>query len=250
MNQNRRNKILEMLEANSTISNTEIMDTFGVSIETVRRDLAYLESRGALERVYGGAVRKNFINSEPEYVRREQHNKQEKTAISEQAQKYIEDEDTVFFDIGTTVLQIARNVDENKHIKAFTNSLRVATLLSERGCDVFISGGKLREGELSVSGSMAERNMDAFNIDKAFIGAGGITANGITDFIESEASLRSRIIKNASKVIVVADHTKFAVRAMCNVCTAADIDVLITDSKAPKNILKSLEKQGVKIIVT
>ena len=88
-----------------------------------------------------------------------------------------------------------------------------------------------------------------FNIDKAIISAAGITEDGISDFIVDEASLRSKAVSNASKVIVLADYTKFGVRAVCKVCAIEDVDVLITDSKAPKNILKKLEKKGVQIII-
>ena len=148
------------------------------------------------------------------------------------------------------VFQTGRIQWKNKNITAFTNSLRTAIVLAERNFKVFLPGGQLRRDELSLSGSMTELNMESFNIDKAFIGAAGIDKDGITDFIESEAYLRKKIIKNARKVIVVADHTKFSVRAMCNICTSAEIDVLITDEKAPKKILRELENQGVKIIVS
>jgi DeoR/GlpR family transcriptional regulator of sugar metabolism len=91
--------------------------------------------------------------------------------------------------------------------------------------------------------------MKNFNVDKAVIGAGGITENGVTDFIIEEASLRSQIIKNAREVIVVCDYSKFNIRAMCNVCDIEDIDVLVTDSKAPKTVLEKIRKKGVKVIV-
>lgn len=250
MNRERRNKIAEMLETKATIQNSEIMERFGISIETVRRDLEFLEKEGVLERVYGGAVRKSFINSEPVYKRRLDTSRSEKALIAAEAQKFIDKDDTIFFDIGTTVGLIAERVEKGKNITAFTNSLRTAIALAERDFKVFLPGGQLRCDELSVSGSISERNMDCFNIDKAFIGVGGISKDGITDFVESEASLRKRIIQNARKVIVVADHTKFAVRAMCNICGAADIDVLITDEKAPRKILKELENQGVKIVIS
>lgn len=249
MNQERRNKIAEMLENNPTIKNSEIMEEFGISIETVRRDLAFLEKQGILERVYGGAIKKNFINSEPDYKRRLNTSKNEKLLIAEAAQKYIDERDTIFFDIGTTVGCIAKITDSSKNITAFTNSLRTALELSGRNFRVFLPGGQLRGGELALSGGMSEENMDRFNVDKAFIGAAGVSREGITDFVESEANLRRKIIKNAGKVIVAVDYTKFAVRAMCNICAASEIDVLITDSKAPHKILKELENQGVKIII-
>ncbi len=249
MNQNRRSKIVEMLNKQHTITNSELMDTFSISIETVRRDLAYLENQGLLERVYGGAVKKNFMNTEPEYTNRQNENLLEKQLIAKEAEKLIDLNDTLFFDIGTTTLSLAQNLNNSKNIKAFTNSLRVATALSEKGCDVTVTGGKVRNGEFAVSGFIAENNMRQFNFDKALIGVAGIDENGITDFIPEEANLRRQIIKNSRKTIVMADYTKFGVRAICNICPLNDIDILITDKKAPSDILKKLEKLGIDIII-
>lgn len=249
MNRDRRNQIVEMLNRQQTIKNAEIMEKFNISIETVRRDLAYLEERGFLERVYGGAVRKSFMNSEPEYISREKESSGEKVAIAKEAEKLIHSNDTVFFDLGTTVQLIAQNLGEDKTITAFTNSLRTAITLSEKASSVIIPGGQVRNGEYAVSGSMAERNMSQFNVDKVFIGVGGITEEGITDFIQNEAVLRTQVIKNAGKVIVVADYTKFGIRAMCNICDMEDIDILITDEKAPVDMLKNFEKNGTKVII-
>ena len=245
MNQERRDKIVEMLSKKQTIKNDEIMERFGVSIETVRRDLAYLEERGLLERVYGGAVRRSFMNAEPEYISREKENLDEKLAIAAEAEKLISPDDTVFFDVGTTVLLVARALGAGKRINAFTSSLRTAITLCEKECEVIIPGGRLRNGEFAVSGSMAESNTAMFNFDKAVIGLAGITEKGATDFILSEVGLRAMAIKNAATVIAVADYSKFGIRAMCNVCALEDIDVLITDEKAPAEMLRSFEKAGV-----
>ena len=121
--------------------------------------------------------------------------------------------------------------------------------MSEKCSEVIITGGRVRPGELSLSGSIAESNIAKFNIDKAIIGAAGITSDGISDFIPDEAGLRSQIIRDADKVIVLADFAKFGIKAMCKVCSLSDIDILITDSKAPKEILKKIEKKGVQIII-
>ena len=249
MNQERRNKIVEMLGRQQTVTNAELMEKFGISIETVRRDLAYLEGKGLLERVYGGAVRKAFLNTELEYISREKVSSNEKTAIATEAEKLIDSNDTVFFDLGTTVQEIARKIDKNKKITAITNSLRTATALSENNCEIIMTGGHLRNGELALSGSIAENNMSLFNLDKAVIGVAGITEDGITDFVFNEASLRAQAIKNAGKVIAVADHTKFGIKAMCRVCDISQIDVLITDDKSPKDVLKKIKKSGVQVIV-
>ena len=249
MNHERRSQIIDLINKKNTITNGEIMSTFGVSIETVRRDLAYLEGAGLLERVYGGAVKKGYIKVEPEYLNREKDNVNEKELIAIEAEKLISANDSVFFDLGTTVLFVARNLDANKKITSFTNSLRTAIELSDKGVSVVVPGGELREGEYSISGSLAESNMKSFNIDKAIIGVGGIDEKGITDFIIKEAGLRTQIIENARTVIAVCDYSKFGIRALCNVCDINGIDVLITDSKAPKNVISKIKKKGVRVII-
>ena len=163
MNQCRRERIVEMVNKNNTISNDEIMTTFNVSIETVRRDLSYLEKRGLLERVYGGAVKKKFMSVEPKYISRESVNMVEKQKIASLAETFVLENETIFFDLGTTVLLVASLLKDEKQITAFTNSLRTAMCLSDKNQNVIIPGGKLRGGEYAVSGSIAEDCMLNFN---------------------------------------------------------------------------------------
>lgn len=248
MNQDRRKKIVELLEKQGAVTNDQLMSTFQISIETVRRDLGYLEKCGLLERVYGGAVKKRFMRVEPDYVNRENEHAQEKREIAKCAVDFIDGDESIFFDIGTTVLAIAQSVGEKK-FRAFTNALRTAIVLSEKDVDVTLTGGSVRKGESCVSGSIAEETMRCFNLDVAFIGAAGIDENGITDFVPQEAFLRKKVIENARKVIVVADYSKFGVRASCNVCPLEEIDVLITDEKAPRDFLKKIQKKGVTLVI-
>ena len=111
--------------------------------------------------------------------------------------------------------------------------MHTAIALTQKGCDVFLAGGKLRNGEFSLSGSLAEKYLSNYNIDIAFIGAGGITEKGITDFISDEATLRKSVIDNATKVVLVADYSKFGVRAMCNVCEIKDTSTVIISANSP-----------------
>ena len=249
MNQERRNQIVEMIREKQVVKNSELMERFGISIETVRRDLQYLEEQGVLERVYGGAVRKTFLNMEPTYANRENVASAEKQAIAAEAQKLIMPHDTVFFDLGTTVKLLAQMLEKTKPVTVFTNAVRTALLLADQeNCDVILPGGRLRARELSVAGPITEENMRRFNVDKAFIGFAGITEEGITDYIVDEAILRGDVIKNARQVIVVGDHSKFGGRAVCKVCSLEDIDVLITDDKAPREFLEMLRGRGVEVI--
>lgn len=249
MNQKRRNEIAEMIEKQHTVTNHELIEKFGISIETVRRDLAYLEKHGVLKRVYGGAVKNEIAKNEPLYISREQINSDEKERIAEATEKLINSDDIVFFDLGTTVEKVAKKLRKDKSIHAFTNAVRTAIVLSEKSDEVILTGGKIRAGEYALSGGIAEENLSKFNIDKAIIGAAGITDTGVSDFITDEALFRKKVIENAKEVILISDYTKFGVKAMCNVCDISCINVLVTDEKAPKEVLKSIEKKGIKVIV-
>lgn len=225
------------------------MERFDISIETVRRDLEYLEQQGYLRRVYGGAVLNTALSSEPEYNNRTKVLFKEKAAIAAEAVKLIHPGDSIYLGVGTTVQAMAVYLKNMGEITVFTNALRTAVELSESpNCTVILSGGQLRSKELAISGYPAEENFANFNVDRAFIGIGGITESGITDFHIGEARLHRQLIKNARQAIVLADSGKLGRRAVVNVCPLEDIDVVITDSNAPNHIIKSLEQAGVQVI--
>ena len=246
----RRNQIIDMITQQRTVKNAELMERFGISIETVRRDLEYLEQQGYLRRVYGGAVVNTSLSSEPEYTSRAKARSEEKLAIAEAAAKLIGEQDSVYLGVGTTVQAVARYLRGKSDLTVFTNALRLAVELSELpNCTVILPGGKLRSKELTVSGFPAEENFQHFNVDKAFVGVGGVTESGITDFHIDEASLHRQLIQNARQAIVLADSGKLGLRGVVNVCPLDAIDILITDSGAPKHVVKALEQAGVRVII-
>ena len=246
----RRSQIAELINRQKTVTNTELMERFGVSIETVRRDLDYLEQQGVLRKVYGGAVVNVSLNSEPEYASRSRTNHEEKNAIAQAAARLISPGDTVFLGVGTTVQAMVPHMKNIGQLTVFTNALRTAVELMENpDCTVILPGGQLRVKELTLSGFPAEENFKNFNVNKAFVGIGGITEDGITDFHLGEARLHRQVILNAQQSVALADSTKLGVRAMNNVCTLEQIDLVVTDGNADQRILKALKKAGAKIIV-
>lgn len=250
MNQDRRNQIIDLVTQQRTVKNTELMERFGISIETVRRDLKHLEQQGYLKCVYGGAVLNSSLGNEPEYAQRVKNRFREKTAIAAAAARLVKPGDSVYLGVGTTVESMAQYLKNFKELTVFTNALRTAIALSEcSGCSVFLSGGQLRAKELTLSGFPSEENFDHFNVDKAFVGIGGIAGDHVTDFHLGEARLHNRLIQNARQAIVLADSGKLGVRAMTNICTLKDIDIVITDSGATKQQIRELEQAGVQVIV-
>ena len=250
MKLDRRKQIVDLITQQRTIKNSELMERFDISIETVRRDLEYLEQEGFLRRVYGGAVVNTSLSSEPEYASRAKFRSGEKNVIAAAAAKLVDDRDSIYLGVGTTVQAMAQCLRGHGELTVFTNALRTAVELSELpNCTVVLPGGCVRPKELTVSGFPAEDNFAHFNVDKAFIGIGGITESGVTDFHIGEANLHRQLIRNARQAIVLADSGKLGLRGVVNVCPLEDIDIVITDAAAPRKIVKTLEQAGVRVII-
>lgn len=138
----RRAQIVDLINKQKTVTNADLMDRFGVSIETVRRDLDYLEQQGVLRKVYGGAVVNVSLSSEPEYANRSKMHFEQKNSIAQEAAKLICPGDTVYLGVGTTVQAMVQYMKNIGQITVFTNALRTAVELSEiPGCNVILPGG-------------------------------------------------------------------------------------------------------------
>ena len=250
MNADRRNEIVALINRQGTVNNRELMERFGISIETVRRDLDYLEKNGYLRKVYGGAVISNSLKSEPEYHRRTQVQFREKSAIAAVAASMILPGDAVYLGVGTTVQAMISHMKNAGENTVFTNALRTAVELSERhNCQAILPGGTLRAQELTLSGTPAEENFSAFHVDKACIGLGGISSVGVTDFHVEEAKIHRLMVHHAREAIVLADSAKLGFCAMVKVCSLEEIDTVITDSAASPRAVKELEDAGVRVLI-
>lgn len=250
MLEERRSKIIEKLKYERTLKVTDLIKEFDVSIETIRRDLEFLEGKGYLKRVYGGAIRVGFFGEEPSYKNREVKNLDAKRAIAAAAAEMIENGDTVFFDIGTTCLQVARCLSGKKDLTIITNSMLIARDVADfPSCHVYFIGGYVRKGEFSTSGALANASMMRFNADKAIIGAAGITLDaGITDYNMEEADIRARMIERAKYSIVVADSSKFGVVAVNTVCALDKVGVIVTDCGIPDDVRAKLSEASIEMI--
>lgn len=250
MLEERRSKIVGKLKYERTLKVNALTQEFSVSIETIRRDLEFLENKGYLKRVYGGAIRIGSFGEEPSYAKREVKNLEAKRAIAIEAAKLIENGDTVFFDIGTTCLEVAHLLADKKDITVITNSMMIAKDLADfPSCRVYFLGGDVRKGELSTSGTLTNAAIMRFNADKAIIGAAGIALeSGITDYNLEEAHVRAQMIERSKYSIVVADSSKFGVIAVDTVCMLDKVGVIITDTNIPKDIKKELKAASIETV--
>lgn len=248
--QERYNVILEMLEMNKIVKVPELCEKFNVSIETVRRDLEFLEQEGKLKRVYGGAVLNNKSSAEPSYSTRSTKNAKEKVTIGKKTAELISDGETLMIDLGTTTLEVARHLKNKKNLTVITNCMTIAQeLVDVPTFRVILPGGILRPNELALSGFISEQFMKEFNVDKTIIGVGGITIEtGVSDYHLEETRVRKIMIDKGKQIIAVADHSKFGIKALVNVCSINEVDVIVTNDKLKSSIANEYIEQGIKVI--
>lgn len=247
--QERHKIILDMLKETKILKTADIIKKFGVSVETVRRDLEELESRNKLERIYGGAIAITSKSIEPTYDSRTKTSYDYKVAIGKTTANLINDGDTIILDIGTTTLEVAKNL-KNKNITVITSSLPIINELANTNVKIYCIGGFLRPNELSMSGAIPLYALKQFYVDKAFIGAGGVTfADGVSDYNLEEAQVRKLVIERANKIILVTDNSKFGVNAFAFVCPLESIDTIVTDCDINDDILKNIKERNIEIII-
>ncbi|MBR5338472.1 MAG: DeoR/GlpR transcriptional regulator [Lachnospiraceae bacterium] len=249
----RREQILTLLKKDGSVKVVDLVKRFGVSIETIRRDLEALEEEGFLRRVYGGAVRESRRSEETLLQERMVQNAAEKERIGKAAAAFVQDGDVIGIDVGTTTLEMARALlQRDLRIIVITNSIQIAaTLSASEKIEVILIGGRVRHGELSVGGHMlTEANMRLFQTDKLFLGVGGITDRfGITDFREEETAFRRIGIERTKEVYALADHSKFGVTAMYHVCDADRIHTVITDAGTGRDMISALRMKGAQVVI-
>lgn len=243
----RRLEISALFADNSVIRIGELAERFGVSRETVRRDLIILESRGLVERVHGGGMRLEVHAREPSYDERLTLRWEQKRAMGELASSLIGSAESIFLDVGTSVACIADYLPPTFSGQVITNSIIAATRLGERDdIDVIVCGGHMRHGDLAVSGPQAAEFLHDVFVEVAFLGCGGVhPAHGVTDFYLDEIALKRIVIGNAGSKFVLADSSKIGRIATKRVCALGQITGIVTDAEADADLIAELQSLGV-----
>ncbi|HEX4715672.1 MAG TPA: DeoR/GlpR family DNA-binding transcription regulator [Ktedonobacteraceae bacterium] len=249
--QERRQHIFKAIEASGVASVRDLAQRFDVSMITIMRDLQELEQEGLIRRVHGGAISVRGASYEPPFSARESQLSPEKQRIALKAVELVTDGDSIILDVGTTTLEIARALKGKRNLTVLVTNLRAALeLASQPAIQVIVIGGKLRSSELSMIGHLAEQTLRTFQVDKAFIGVGGVTvSHGLTEFNFDEAGTKRTMIERARQAIVVADHTKFGKIMLTQVAPLSDVSLLITGSELDEEQKHELEEAGVALLL-
>ncbi len=236
----RQQKIREHLTAFGQVSIDRIVENFGVSRETIRRDLMEMEQAGELRRVRGGAV--PGIRENSSFQVRHTPRLQEKRAIAATALQFLQSGMTLFMDAGSTTSVMSETLagpNGLTDLTIITNSIDVARNLTDptgepsRRFRVIILGGEFRQDPMEMSGPVTINDIHRYQADVAIVVPWGVDpTRGASDYHLSGAEIARAMVQNASQTMILADHSKIGAPARSVFCPPADIDTLITDAKA------------------
>ncbi|WP_116139428.1 DeoR/GlpR family DNA-binding transcription regulator [Trinickia diaoshuihuensis] len=244
----RHQHILSRLTRDGALTVAELVRELGVSRETIRRDLLVLAERGLVVTTHGGAL--STDRHEPDLDVREAENAGAKRAIGERAAQFVPDGASVILDSGSTTQAVARALTARRRLSVYTNDWRIALLLGRRNENrVTLFGGELSDIEDAVFGLDTVQQLSQYHADFAFVGAGGIAADGaLTDYTRMAAEVRARMLRAASTAIVVADHSKFGRVTPVRVDGIERAGYVVTERAPARSLAKAIAARGPKIV--
>jgi len=245
--------ILECLKRKGAVDVQELIGLVGASPSTIRRDLETLERQGALERTHGGAMlqRSDLVTFEPNQATAAHFARPEKEAIGRAAAATLRAGQSVIFDSGTTVLEVARAIAANPMpLTAVTNSLAIAQVFAGvPDVRLVLPGGTCKPGSVTLVGHPGEDFLRTIHADVAILGTHAVTAGRLTETALDVAAMKQAMIAAARRVVVLADSSKFTAPSFCTICTMEAIDQIVTDDGIGPEDLADLRALGVEVAV-
>lgn len=245
----RYEKIVRLVNERGSIRVSELSAIFDVTEETIRRDLDKLEKEGMLRRSHGGAVSIKDNRSETPYFERETMHVEEKRKIAEQAVQLIQPGDRIILDASSTAWFMAASLPDFP-LTVLTNSIKVALELSAKEkIQVISTGGILSSGSLSYIGPLAERSLDQYHVNKAFLSCKGVHFDrGISEANELQAQVKQKMIACADSAYLLVDHSKFDVQSFAFVADWNSIDCVITDAGTREEDVNRLRDLSIEVV--
>lgn len=245
----RQKRIFEYLQKVEFASLEDLSNQLDVSVSTVRRDVTSLEDSGKLKRTHGGARLANPESDEFAFKARDTHQLDEKEAIGQAVANLIGLNQTVIMDAGSTVYHAAKYLEpKTPHI--ITNSLPIANhFAANNQAEVILSGGVMYPRLGVMVGPLAIRAFSEINADVAVMGAGGITEEGISNSHVLLIDIQLAMIRAARKTIFCLDSTKIGRQSLTRLCGLDQIDTIVTDSRAPQEMIEHIQSRDVTVIV-
>lgn len=245
----RLHHIVASIVDNVSMEVPQLAAHFDVSEATIRRDLEFLEEQQLVSRTHGGATTHVAFNDLPLGFKTSQ-DLHEKQRIARSALAFLEGARVVGMTGGTTTNEFARQLMGRRGLTVVTNALNIAScLVSSPGLRVFAAGGEVRSSSQEVVGPSAEAFLSEYNIDVSFLGVDGVdTQAGCTNYDPIGARVNGAMRSRSRTTIVLADATKIGRVALASVCSMSQVDVLITDTRAPQSAVDAIQRLGCRVI--
>lgn len=249
MSQNPRlEQILDLVRQRGFVSIEALAEHFGVTPQTIRRDINHLCDQDLLRRYHGGAGLPSSIENAA-YQARQVRCLEEKQRIAQLVAAHVPDEASLFINIGTTTEEVARALLGHTRLRVITNNINVASILSNNpDFEVIVAGGVVRNRDGGIIGEAAIDFIRQFRVDFGIIGISGIDMDGaLLDFDYREVRVAQAIIENSRQVFLAADHTKFGRNAMVRLGDIRQVDALFTDQSPPPSFAELLAQADVAV---
>ena len=249
----RHAQILEMLNRDGKVLVKELAEIFGVTEDSIRKDLSSLELDGKLKRTYGGAVTIEEKLQMTEANRRRISDVEAKRKIAAAAVRLMQPQDLIFLDISTISIAIAQILEKTETpYKILTNMVDVLVMLARNPkINLFFAGGQINQSRDGFSDGLNLEFISKFRPDISFIGAFGvdIKRNSLTSRDTAGGIHKARMIEVSKKNFIIAESRKIGVESSYSFATLEKIDGIITETKLPESLTTAAEKFGTKIIV-
>lgn len=246
----RREAILAYLKENHSVSVEELSRRMFISPTSIRRDLAYLESKGLVRKTYGGAI---LISGENEMLSldaRSATEKEAKNIIAQKAVSLIQDGDVIFLDSSSTVLAMVPYIRDMASLTVITNGAKAALSLVELPfVRVYCTGGKLKPRVYSYTGPLALSAVSELHADKLFVSPKALdSALGAYCTSEDEASIRKAMMEHSCMTILLCASKKLDQRAAFRLCPMNAIHTIVLDEQPDARWQACFASNGVRIL--
>ena len=249
----RQHAIATLVTERGRLAVTAVAEEFGVTTETVRRDLSILERAGMVRRVHGGAVPAGALTLvETGLGERHGTRTEAKRVIAAAAVALLPAADgSVLLDGGSTTAALADVLPSDRRLYVATNSVPIAARLSASpAVTLHVLGGRVRGITQTAVGDATVRALRDLRLDVVFLGANGISpAHGFSTPDEAEAATKRAMVRAAQRVIVLADSSKLGREHLMRFAAVEDVDVLVTDDGADPGVVAELEMTGIEVLI-
>jgi len=245
----RQLELLEAVRRARSVSVEALAERFGVTLQTVRRDVRLLAEAGLLARFHGGVRLPSSTTENIAYRQRQALNDAAKRCIARAVAQAVPNDCSLLINIGTTTESIARELLGHKGLRVITNNLNVAAILSDNpDCEVIVAGGVVRARDRGIVGEATVDFIQQFKVDIGLIGISAIEADGtLRDFDYREVTVARAIIEHSRQIWLAADHSKFNRPAMVELGRLDQVDTLFTDLPPPEPFPALLAEAGVNL---